>query len=345
MTLASTVAVIMFLGVIAYAVFAGADFGSGVWDLTAGDAKRGAPMRTLIDHSIGPVWEANHVWLIFVLVFMWTGFPTAFATICEVLFLPLTFAGFGIVLRGSAFAFRKFAPSIAQARLFGAMFATSSIVTPFILGGIAGAVASGRVAIDRPPSSWAAWLHPTSIVGGILAVLTCAFLAAVFLTADAAKQGRLELVEQCRRRAIGAGIATGVAALIGIWPLERDAPTLFHGLNHRALPLILLSGIGGAGTIWLLIKRRPRYARITAVVAVASVVAGWGVAQWPFILVDELKIEDAAGARQTLWGLVLVLILAAVTVLPSLIYLLWFTERPEPMVSAGAETMYEPRGS
>ncbi len=333
MTLASTVAVIMFLGVIAYAVFAGADFGSGVWDLTAGDDKQGAPMRTLIDHSIGPVWEANHVWLIFVLVYLWTGFPTAFATICEVLFLPLTLAGFGIVLRGSAFAFRKFAPSLAQARLFGAMFAVSSVVTPFILGGVAGAIASGRVTLNRPASSWTAWTHPTSLVGGTLAVLTCAFLAAVFLTAEAAKQHKVDLFEACRKRAIISGIVTGVAALLGIWPLDRDAPTLFHGLNHRALPLILVSGAGGAGTVWLLIQRKARLARITAVIAVASVVAGWGVAQWPWILVDELKISDAAGAHQTLWGLVFVFMLAAVTVVPSLAYLLWFTQRREPSVS------------
>src|ERR1700710_2065737 len=124
MTWADAVAAVLFFGVTAYAVFGGADFGAGFWDLVAGGAKRGERPRALVDHSIGPVWEANHVWLIFVLVFMWTGFPTAFATICEVLFLPLTFAGFGIVLRGSAFAFRKFAPSLAQARLFGAMFAT-----------------------------------------------------------------------------------------------------------------------------------------------------------------------------------------------------------------------------
>ena len=193
MTLVDVVAAIMFAGVIAYAVFAGADFGSGVWDLTAGDATRGGPMRTLIDHSIGPVWEANHVWLVFVLVYLWTGFPEAFAAICETLFAPLIFAGFGIVLRGSAFAFRKFAPTVAQARVFGAAFAASSVVTPFFFGTIAGAVASGRVPLDGTGDRWTSWTGPVSIIGGVLAVATCAFLAAVFLCAEAARAGATEL--------------------------------------------------------------------------------------------------------------------------------------------------------
>jgi cytochrome d ubiquinol oxidase subunit II len=327
MSLAAFVAAIMFVGVIAYAVFAGADFGCGVWDLTAGGPRRGGPMRSLIDDSIGPVWEANHVWLIFVLVYLWTAFPQGFAAICETLFVPLTLAGFGIVLRGSAFAFRKFAPTLAEARFFGATFAASSLLTPFFLGAVAGAVASGRVPLDGGGDRWRSWTTETSLVGGVLAVLTSAFLAAVFLTAEAARQGNLDLVAACRRRALGAGVVTGLAAVAGILPLDHDAPRLFDRLTGRALPIVLLSAAAGLASVVLLWRDRPKSARVAAVVAVASVVAGWGFAQYPWILVEAARIDDIAGARPTLWSLVGVFALAAVTVLPALAYLYWLTQR------------------
>jgi cytochrome bd ubiquinol oxidase subunit II len=325
-SLATVVAAIMFVGVMAYAVFAGADFGCGVWDLTAGDAERGGPMRSLIDDSIGPVWEANHVWLIFVLVYLWTGFPQSFAAICETLFIPLTLAGFGIVLRGSAFAFRKFASTVARARFFGAIFATASVLTPFFFGTVAGAVASGRVPLDGTGDRWRSWATEASLVGGVLAVLTSAFLAAVFLTAEAARQGNPELVAACRRRALAAGTLTGLAAAAGIAPLDDDAPRLFDRLTGVALPVVIVSAAAGLTSLLLLWRDRPKPARGAAVVAVAAVVAGWGFAQYPWILVEAATIDDVAGARPTLWSLVAVFALAAVTVLPALAYLYWLTQ-------------------
>ena len=326
MSLELAVAAIMFTGVMAYAVFAGADFGSGVWDLTAGGPERGAPMRSLIDDSIGPVWEANHVWLIFVLVYLWTGFPQAFAALCETLFEPLTLAGLGIVLRGSAFAFRKFAPTVAQARFFGAIFAASSILTPFFLGAVAGAVASGRVPLDGRGDRWRSWATQASVVGGVLAVLTSAFLAAVFLTAEAARQGNAELVAACRRRALIAGVLAGLAALAGIAPLRHDAPRLFDRLTGRALPIVLVSAVAGLVSLLSLWREQPKRARVAAVVAVGAVVAGWGLAQYPWILVDAARLDDVAGARATLWSLVGVFGLAAITVVPALGYLYWLTQ-------------------
>jgi cytochrome bd ubiquinol oxidase subunit II len=326
-SLAELCAVLMFVGVIAYAVFAGADFGSGLWDLTAGDAERGGPMRTLIDGVIGPVWEANHVWLIYVLVFLWTGFPGAFAAVMETLFVPFSLAGLGIVARGSAFAFRKFAPTIGTARLFGGLFALSSVVTPFLLGAIAGAVASGRVPLDGGGDEWTSWTGPTSIVGGLLAVLTCAFLAATFLTAEASRRRDPALVEACRRRALGAGIASGLVAVAGILPLRDDAPTLFDGLTGSALPAVLLSAAGGVAALVALWQRRFVVARLAAVTAVVAVVAGWGIAQYPWILTDAASIEEVAGARATLWALVATFGLAGVTVVPALGYLFWLTQR------------------
>ena len=177
MSLSDVVAVLMFVGVVAYALFGGADFGSGVWDLLAGGDEAGGALRAQIDRSLGPVWEANHVWLIYILVFMWTAFPTAFSALMTTLFVPWLLVGFGIVLRGATFAFRKFSATLGEARLYGVVFASSSLITPFFLGMIAGAVASGRVPAEGYGDRWTSWTGPTSWLGGTLAVLTCTFLA------------------------------------------------------------------------------------------------------------------------------------------------------------------------
>lgn len=334
MNIEEVVAVLLFLGVLAYALFGGADFGSGLWDLTAGDARRGGPLRALIDRTIGPVWEAHHVWLIFVLVFLWTGFPRGFAAIMETMFVPFSLAGVGIVARGAAFAFRKFAPDMASARLFGALFATSSVVTPFLFGAIVGGIASGRVPADGTGDRWTSWTGPTSLVGGVLAVLTCSFLAATFLVAEADREGNRALADACRRRALGAGVVTGAAALAGILPLAEDAPTLFDRLTGRALPVIVLSAVAGSAALWALWRRRGALARVGAVAAVASVVVGWGVAQYPWLLVDQAELADVAGADATLWALVVTFGVAAVTAVPALVYMYWITQRG-PMAERG----------
>jgi cytochrome bd ubiquinol oxidase subunit II len=308
--------------VVAYALFGGADFGAGIWDLTAGDATRGGGLRARIDHSLGPVWEANHVWLIFVLVFLWTGFPRAFVPIMTTLVVPWAFVGLGIVLRGAAFAFRKFSATVEEARLFGVMFALSSIVTPFFLGAIAGAVASGRVPATGRGDHWTSWTGPTSLVGGTLAVVTTAYLAATFLAADAERGGDADVARSIGRRALGCGIVAGVVVLAGVIPLEHDAPELWDGLTGRAAGLIVVSATAGLASVVLLARGRYRVARYAAVVAVGAVVIGWGVGQYPDLLAGELTIDEGAGARPTLWGLVLVFVIAAVTVIPPLIWLL-----------------------
>ncbi|RJS46321.1 cytochrome d ubiquinol oxidase subunit II [Nocardioides cavernaquae] len=320
------VAAALFTGVLAYAVFGGADFGSGFFDLTAGGSRRGAELRTLIDHSIGPVWEANHVWLVFVLVTWWTAFPMAFAAAMTTLWLPLMLALLGIVLRGASFAFRKYAETLGQARLFGAIFALSSLVTPFFLGAAAGAIASGRVPAEGNGDLITSWLNPTGVVGGLVAGGTCAFLAGSFLVADAARAGHDHLADTLRIRTLGVGVVTGLVVFAGLFPLRSDAPTLFDGLSGRALPLVLLSGAAGLATLVLIYRRRYAFARLTAVGAVSTVVLGWGVAQYPWLLVDEITFVDAAGAPATLRALVFAVALAGVIVLPALGYLFWLTQ-------------------
>ena len=173
MTLAEVVLGIMFVGLIAYALFGGADFGAGIWDLLAGGTRRGAPQRAVIEHAIGPVWEANHVWLIFVLVVLWTGFPAGFTPVASTLYVPLTLAAFGMIARGAAFAFRKSITTLGMRRFLGAAFAVSSLVTPYFLGAVVGGVASGRVPQGIAKGDVVtSWVNPTSTLGGVLAVLT-----------------------------------------------------------------------------------------------------------------------------------------------------------------------------
>jgi cytochrome bd ubiquinol oxidase subunit II len=329
MTLATTVAAAMFAGVVVYALFGGADFGSGFYDLTAGGAARGADLRLLIDHSIGPVWEANHVWLIYILVMWWTGFPASFAAATTTLFIPLMLALAGIVLRGASFAFRKYAATLGQARLFGAVFAGSSLITPFFFGTVAGAIASGRVPTAGYGDLIGSWVNPTSIVGGALAVSTSVFLAGVFLCADAARADEQELAAQLRTRTLGVGIVAGAIVFAGLYPIYHDAPTLAANLLGRAAPLLVIAAITGAGAVVLVYRRRFAVARFLAAAAVATVVTGWGVGQYPWILVDEVTIADAAGAHATLAGLLVVVALAVVLVLPALGYLLWLTQTEE----------------
>ncbi len=197
---------------------------------------------TLIEHSIAPVWEANHVWLIFVLVVLWTAFSTGFAAVVTTLYMPLTLAAFGMIARGAAFAFRKSISSLPMRRFFGACFAASSLATPFFLGTVVGGVASSRV----PPGIATgdvvtSWLNPTSILGGVLAVLVCAYLAAVFLCLDARREGHDDLADQFRIRSLGTAATTGAVGLVGIFVLRADAPLLFDGLIGRALPVLVVS--------------------------------------------------------------------------------------------------------
>lgn len=320
MTAADLVAAVMFAAITLYAVFAGADFGTGLWDLLAGGSRRGAKTRRLIDRAIGPVWEANHVWLIFVLVFLWTGFPRPFGQIMRDLAIPFWLVGLGIVLRGAGFAYRKLSPTLRWARIMGIIFASSSVVTPFFLGTIAGAIASGRVGTGAVENE-TIWLSPTSIIGGILAVATCAFLAAVFLTAEADRARDIELTEELRLKAFIAAAVTGVIALAGVLPLRSDAPTLFDGLVGRGAPEIALSTVAGLATLLFLRRRELRRARISAVFAVSAIVLGWGFGQYPWILVDSITVEEGAGHSATLVALLVASVIAAIIVVPALVLL------------------------
>src|SRR5262245_7017602 len=316
------VAIVLFAAITAYAVLGGADFGAGFWDLVAGGAERGARPRAVIDHSIGPVWEANHVWLIFTLVVLWTAFSEAFASITLTLFVPLTLAALGIVLRGSSFAFRKAVFRTRDQRNFGAAFAISSVLVPFFMGAVAGGIASGRVpAGGEAGDPWTSWINPTSILGGVLAVVMCAFLAATYLVYDSGRLRRADMVEYFRRRAVAATIVAGVVGFVGIFVLHADATYVFHGLTSRALPCVIVSAVCGVTSLVLLVRRSSRGGRLFAVGAVGSIVIGWGVAQWPYLLPTSLTVEDGAAPSGTLTALLVVFGVFVVVIVPAMVLL------------------------
>ncbi len=251
-------AIVLFVAITAYAVFGGADFGAGFWDLVAGGAQKGARPRAVVSHAIAPVWEANHVWLIFTLVVLWTAFSEAFSSIMLTLFVPLTFAAFGIVLRGSSFVFRKNVLRVRDRRNFGAAFALSSVLVPYCFGAVAGAIASGRVPAGGDVGDpWSSWVNPTSILGGVLAVTVCAYLAAVYLTYDACRIADAAMVEYFRRRAVITAVVAGVVALAGVFVLRSDARYVFDGLTARALPLVIVSAACGIASLVLLLRGGP----------------------------------------------------------------------------------------
>jgi cytochrome bd ubiquinol oxidase subunit II len=342
MSSADAVAIVLWTGATMYAVFGGADFGAGLWSLLAG-GDRGRSPRELIDWAIGPVWEANHVWLIFVLVVLWTGFSSAFEAIFSTLFIPLSLAALGIVLRGSGFAFhktaRRFRGRAAAEELFGA----ASLLTPFFMGTVVGAIAGGRVPVGNAAGdAVTSWLNPLSLLIGALFVATGAYLSAVFLVSDARRAGAPALERYFRTRALVAAVVTGGLAAAGLVLLHRDARYLYDGLTGDGLPLVIVSLLCGIAVLVLLRRGAPRGARPLAVGAVAAVIWGWGVAQHPYLLPQKLTIADAAAPPATLTSVLIVFGIAVVLVLPSIGLLYTLVQRnlveesamPSPLTAA-----------
>ncbi|HEX8005951.1 MAG TPA: cytochrome d ubiquinol oxidase subunit II [Trebonia sp.] len=303
-------AALILAGMAAYTVLAGADFGAGLWTLLA--AGRGAAdLRDHARHAMGPVWEANHVWLIFVLVVCWTGYPVAFGSITSTLAAPLLIAAIGIIFRGAAYALRGQGASRAAENLF----AVSSVLTPFALGAAVGAVALGRVpvgnALGNPVTSW---LNPGSVLIGVLAVAFSGDLAAVYLAADALRYAELQVASRFRARALASGLVSGALALAGLLVMRHSGLNLAHGI---ALAMVCVSGVAGLATLVLCWRSAFGLARLTAAAAVAAVVAGWAVAQSPRLL-PGMTVTQAAAGRSTLIALVVAVACGAVVLVPSL---------------------------
>jgi cytochrome d ubiquinol oxidase subunit II len=334
------VAAVALLALTAYVVLGGADFGAGFWDLTAGGAERGAPVRAMIKRSMSPVWEANHVWLIFLLVVLWTGFPVAFGSITSTLAIPLFGGALGIVLRGGAFALKGEAATIAEARALGATFAISSVLVPFCFGAAVGAIAAGEVPVGNAAGDeWSSWTGSVPLLIGALAVATGAHIAAVFLGADSHRAGRPELVRAFRARALGSGVVAGALSLAGLVVVRSELPGLYDGLTSGlGLVCVLASGAAGLATLWLEWGERFEAARFTVALAVGAIVAGWAFAQEPYLLPPELTLEEAAGADATLVALLVATAVCMALLIPALVWLfrlalsgrLAYEEKPRP---------------
>jgi cytochrome bd ubiquinol oxidase subunit II len=329
--------VFVLIGLVLYTVLAGADFGAGFWQLSAGSGARGARVRDHAHESIAPVWEANHVWLIFVLTVTWTAYPTAFGSIASTLSIPLFIAAIGIILRGAAYALRAGAASARERRPIDAVFAVSSILTPFALGTIVGGIASRRVPVGNAAGgSVSSWINPTSLLVGALAVATSAYLAAVFLAADAARISDLDLERRFRARALGAGILAGAIAIAGFAVLSSDAHPLYHRLLHSgALSGVIVSIVAGVMALELVRRSLFERARYTAATAVAAVIAAWAVAQKP-VLLRGLTVQQAAAPHDTLVAVTVAVIAGAVILFPSLALLFRLVLRGQLDHGAGA---------
>jgi cytochrome bd ubiquinol oxidase subunit II len=323
---AVTVGVALVATMAAYALFAGADFGGGIWDLLAGSSPRGRRARDAVDESVTPVWEGNQVWIVLGLVLLWTGFPSAFAAISITLFVPLAASLLGLVLRGVGFAFRHEAVHATSKRFTGALFGCSSLLAPFFLGTAVGAVTTGSIPPRSHGLSTAAWTSPTALVTGGLFVAACAFIGAVYLVGDASRRGHDDLVPYFGHRAALSGLVTGVLAAVNLALLHGSAPYVFRRLTGVALPLVIISVLAGAAAVTLIMLRRQWLLRIFGALSVAAVLAAWGLAQYPWLFPTRLGLAAAAAPASSLLAEIVVIGMAAVLVVPAFACLYWLQQ-------------------
>lgn len=334
-TLISLAAGVILLGLIAYVLLGGADFGGGVWDLFASGPRK-HEQRKAIKHAMGPVWEANHVWLIFVIVALFTCFPRGYSLMAVALFLPFHLALAGIMLRGASFVFRGYAPPRSQrsgsdsgdrhkesASIWGAIFGVASVVAPFLLGAAFGALTAGEVRLDaeerlQKPSR-PIWLSPYAVGCGLLALSACAYLAAVYLTLET--EGALR--DDFRQRAILSGTSTAALAAIVLLLAWYEAPWFFRQLTGwRSWPVLAAGITCFAASAWAVFSHRYRLSRIFAAGEIALLLLGWGLAQQPYLIYPDVTLQAAAAPRATIVFLLATLPFGALLLVPSLWFLL-----------------------
>jgi len=311
--------IFVLLGLALYVVLAGADFGAGVWQLSAGSGPGADRVREHAHDAIAPVWEANHVWLIFVVTVTWTAYPVAFGSIASTLTLPLFIAAIGIIFRGAAYALQSGTRAGRERRMIDTVFSVSSILTPFALGAAIGGIASRRVPVGNAAGHlFSSWLNPTSILIGALSVIVGAFLAAVYLSADAVRLGQPEIERWFRARALGSGVLAGGVAVAGLVVLHSDAHPLYHGLlSGDGRAGLIVSLVAGPLTLALVWLRRFTAARYAAALAGAAIIFGWALAQHPLFL-RGLTVGQAAASHDTLVAVTVAVLAGGAILFPSL---------------------------
>ena len=334
--------VFVLAGVVLYVVLGGADFGAGIWQLLSGPGERGERIREHAHESMGPVWEANHVWLIFVLTVTWTAYPVFFASIASTLSVPLFIAGLGIILRGASYALRSGAADGRETLMVDGAFSIASLVTPFMLGCTAGAIAAERVPVGNAAGDpFSSWLSPVPLMVGALAVCFSVYMAAIFLAADAHRTGEREIADSFRIRALAAGVVAGAVSIAALVVVHADAHSLYTGLVHGgALATMIVSVVAGLITLGLIWARLFEPARVSGAIAVAAVIAAWALARNP-VLLPGLTIDQAAAGHDTLVVIIVAVIAGAVLLFPSLAVLFTVAFRG---ASPGAEATAGPGG-
>ena len=309
-----------------YAVLGGADFGAGIWEFTTCLEDDEADRRLIAD-AIGPVWEANHVWLIFVLIILFNDFPLAFAATSRALWVPLLLALMGIVFRGAGFVIRAYAIGADWLRdIAGAAFALASTFTPFFMGVSVGAISTGELPIAADGTyagdQLTDWLTPLSLYSGILAVGMCSFLAAVYLSREASLKDDPTLLRIWRSRALAAGIWVGILAWLGLLMCKLEAPMLWDGLIARGWPLIAASMLSGISSLAALRTYRFQFANIMAAFAVGTVLLGWGLGSYPQLIPPNITIESSKAPDVVLWAMATCILGGSVILFPALWWLL-----------------------
>jgi len=316
LTLADGVAAILLLALTAYAVLAGADFGGGVWDLFASGPRRKA-QRIAIAAAMGPVWEANHVWLIFLLVGLFTAFPTVFAVLSTALFLPFTIALIGIILRGAAFTFQAHGEeAVGELAPWGFVFGAASIIAPAFLGAALAGVAMGAVHSSGAQSvtaGWASWLGADL---ALLAIALAAYLAATYLMVETENDPPLQA--DFRRRAFGAAMVSGILAVAGLVLAWRQAPLLWADLTGRGLWLLIIALANGPIAAFAVWRGSPRIARVAVAAQMVFVLWAWAVGQWPALVPPDFTIHGSAAPETTLRALTIIIAAGMVVLAPSL---------------------------
>ena len=317
------VAGFMFAALIFYAVTGDADYGGGIWDLVA-TGPRADAQRSTIERAIGPIWEADHVWLILIVVILFTGFPPAFAAMMTALNIPFTLMLIGIVLRGSAFIFRKYdVKSERVKRRWGMLFGAASFFTPFIQGVALGALSTGQIhVVDGHVVSgfFAGWLTPFALSCGVFALALFAFLSATYLTADPSTEPDVQ--NDFRLRALWSGAALAPIAFVVFITSRQGSPEMHHGLTQWWAPFLvgttLVFALAALTSLWL---RRFALARIAAIAEVTLILGGWSVAQYPKLITPDVTIFNAAAPEITLRLLTYALVAGAIVLFPSLFFL------------------------
>jgi cytochrome d ubiquinol oxidase subunit II len=323
MSLSYVLLSILWLSLIVYAAFGGADFGAGVWDLFASgpSAQR---QHTLIDQALGPVWETNHVWLVFLVVGLFSAFPSAFAALCVVLFFPLTLALIGSVLRGAAFVFRTHGLRTGRPamQIWTRTFSFASILTPFLLGSAAAAVASGQIHFPRgatpQTNTGSFWLTPFALTIGLMAVALCTTLAALYLTVEASNERALDLAEAFRKRGLLAGAITALLGACGLLLSRSAAPLLWQGMLSHAWPLVIATMLIGVATALALFYRYYQIARLLIIAETAFLLGSWGISQVPYLIPPDVLVEGAASAPATLLLLLIGILIGMAIIIPSI---------------------------